>query len=320
MEADPYDIRRLLVLRDVARWGSLTEAARRLSFTTSAVSQQISKLEREVGLPLVDRGPRGVHLTDAGEVLVRHANAIDQLMDAARHDMAEFAGLRRGGLRLATFPTVAAALMPQFVTEFRSRHPELTLEIRSARIRRILDMVARHEVELATLWDYPWTRMPEDDVEIVPMMIDPTMVVVPDAHPLARRRSIDLRDLADEPWVTRAEHPVAEVLRRVCREAGFEPAVAFAASDYPELQAMVAAGIGVALAPRLAVLEPRSGVRVVALKGNPAPRRIVVAWARSRQPTPAMRVGVAILRRAGAAIATSGPGRRRNAAAQPSQA
>lgn len=296
-------MRRLLLLRDVSRVGSITEAARQLTFTPSAVSQQIAKLEREVGLPLVDRGPRGVHLTEAGAALVGYADSVDRLMAAARSEMLEYSGLRRGGLRLATFPTVAAALMPAFVTEFRTRYPALELEIRSARFDAIIEMLARRDADIATLWEYPWLPVDLEDVEAVPMLQDPTMVVLPEGHALARRRAIDLADLSEEQWVTRAEHPVAGVLHRVCGEAGFEPNIAFAASDYQELQAMVAAGIGVALAPRLAVLWPRAGVRVVSIKGNPARRRILIAWTRGRQHTPAMRGGIAVLRQAGAAVA-----------------
>lgn len=299
---EPIDVRRLMILKEVARQGSLTEAARVLSFTTSAVSQQVSKLEREVGLPLLDRLPRGVHLTDAGRVLVQHATQVEQLLAAADADMADFLGLRRGGLRLATFPTVAAALMPGFVQEFRTRYPDLELDIRSARIARILDLLRRHDAELATLWEYPWLRLDLDDIEMAPVMVDPTMLVLPETHPLARRRSIAVADLAGERWVTRAEHPVTGVLGKICGDAGFVPQVAFAASDYPELQGMVAANIGIAIAPRLAVLEPRRGVKVVPLKDNPAPRRILVAWPRGKAPTPAMLGAIAIFRQVGAQL------------------
>lgn len=304
MAVDQYDFRRMLVLRAVAQTGSLTDAAKELRLTTSAVSQQVSKLEHEVGVPLLERGSRGVRVTEAGEVLVGHTEAMDRLMSAAKADMEDFAGLRRGRLRLAIFPTVGASLLPTFVTSFRAEYPDLELAIRSSRIAGLLEMIARRDVDLATLWDYPWMRLPKDEITVAPMMSDPTMVLLPDSHPLARKRSISLEELKDEKWVTRANHPVARVLDRICRDAGFEPDIAFAASDYPELSAMVAAGIGVAIAPRLAVLEPRSGVRVLAIKGNPAPRRIVIGWAKDQRPNAAMLAGVAMLRQAASAVSS----------------
>lgn len=311
---EPLDVRRMLMLKTVAETGSLTEAARVLTFTTSAISQQIAKLEREADVPLIHREPRGVRLTDAGEALVAHARALERQLAAAQADMEDFRSLRRGGLRLGTFPTVAAALMPGFVTSFRDQYPSLDLEIKSARIDSIVDWILRHEVDLATMWEYPWLRVREEGIDVAPIMVDPTMLVLPDGHPLSRRRSVDLRQLSDELWVTRGEHPVADVLGRICREAGFEPKVSFAASDYTELQAMVAAGIGIAIAPRLAVLEPRKGVKVVPIKGSPAPRRILVAWASTRAVSPAMRGGVAIFRQVGRSLSRSGrPTARRKA-------
>lgn len=292
--AQHYDLRRLMLLRTVAQAGSLTTAARELTFTTSAVSQQIATLEREVGVPLLDREPRGVRLTEAGAVLVRYAADIDRTLAAARSDMEDFAGLRRGRLRIGTFPTVAATLVPPVIMMFKDRHPGVELEIRSAREAGIVDMLLRHDVEFGNLWDYPWAPVSAEALTFRTLMIDPTMLAVPEGHRLARRRSVDLADLAEEPWVTRVAHPVAEVLERVCRDAGFEPTVAFAANDYPELLGMVAAGIGVALAPRLALQGRRADVRMLSLKGNPAPRRILVAWPRDKRLSPAALAAIAI--------------------------
>lgn len=263
------DQRRLRLLLAVAEHGSLTEAAHAAALTTSAVSQQISKLEREVGVPLLERGPRGVVLTEAGQVLAQHAASIDRLLAAAAADMEDFRGLRRGSLRLATFPTVAAALMPAFVARFREHHPDVTLQVRSARIGPILGMLARHEVDLATLWDYPWLPLHEPGLEIVTLTQDPSLLLVSDNHPLADRRRIGIGELRQEAWITRAEHPVADVLAKICADAGFAPTIAFTVADYQELQAMVAARFGVALAPRLVAVPPRQGVRAIELVGNP---------------------------------------------------
>lgn len=288
------DLHRLHLLREVAHSGSLTSAAARLSFTTSAVSQQLSKLEHEVGVALIERQPRGVVLTDAGRALLRYADDIDRTIDAARAEMSEFAGLHRGHLRLGAFPTAGASLLPDVVKAFRARHPHVAITAVSARLEGLLERLRRRDVELTLLWDYPWAQVSEPDLAILPLMADPTMLVVPADHPAARKARVRIETLREEEWVVRAEHPVADVLRRVCREAGFEPRVAFAANDYQETQGMVAAGIGVALAPRLALGALRPDVVALPLEGNPATRRILLAYLASRRLSPAAQQAIAV--------------------------
>lgn len=289
------DLHRLHVLREVAQSGSLTSAAAVLSFTTSAVSQQISKLEHEVGVALVDRRPRGVALTDAGAALLRYADEIDTTIAAALAEMDEFAGLRRGQLRLGTFPTVGASLMPDVVRAFRARYPDIAVTVVSARRDGLLDLLRRRDIELTLLWDYPWEHIQDEDLALIPLMKDPTTLLVPREHAVAARRSVRIDALRDEEWIVRGEHPVADVLRRVCREAGFDPRIAFAANDYQETQGMVAAGIGIALAPRLALSALRPDVVAVPLAGAPA-RRILLAHLAGRRLSPAGEQSVAVFR------------------------
>ena len=127
-----FDTRRLLLLVEVVRTGSITAAATRLSFTTSAVSQQLSKLELEAGQPLLERHARGVRLTEAGEVLVRHADRIETHLLAARNELEDLSGLRAGTLRIGTFPTAGASLLPPVVKLFKSRYPAVALTVRSS--------------------------------------------------------------------------------------------------------------------------------------------------------------------------------------------
>jgi molybdate transport repressor ModE-like protein len=289
------DLRRLHVLREVGRLGSLTAAAAELTFTTSAVSQQVTKLERELGVALLERHPRGVSLTEAGHALLRHADEIDRIIEAAREEMAEFAGLRRGQLRLGTFPTVGASLMPDVVLAFRARHPDVTVTVVSARRAGLVDQLRRRQVELTLLWDYPWQRIEDADLETVTLMSDPTVLLVPVQHPLASAGSVAAEALSEEQWVVRDEHPVADVLRRVCRAAGFEPSVAFAANDYQETQGMVAAGVGIALAPRLALSALRPDVAAVELRGSPS-RRILLAHLAGRRLSPPAREVMTLFR------------------------
>jgi DNA-binding transcriptional LysR family regulator len=289
------DLHRLHVLREVARAGSLTSAAAVLSFTTSAVSQQISKLEQEVGVALVERHPRGVALTDAGAALLGYADEIDRTIGAALAEMGEFAGLRRGQLRMGTFPTVGASLMPDVVRAFRAQHPEIAVTVVSGRRDALLDHLRRRDIELSLLWDYPWEEVQDKELNLIPLMKDPTTLLVPRDHPVAGRRSVRVDTLEGEEWIVRDEHPVADVLRRICREAGFDPRIAFEANDYQETQGMVAAGIGIALAPRLALSALRPDVAAVPLAGAPA-RRILLAHLAGRRLSPAAAQSVSVFR------------------------
>lgn len=282
------DVGRLLLLAEVARHGSMTAAATSLSYTASAVSQQIRRLEAEAGQPVLERHARGVELTDAGRAMVEHAVLIERQLEALQSRLDDIAGLRAGSLRLGTFPTVGASLLPLAVTQFRAHYPAVRLSVQSARLAGLLDLLERRRVELALLWDYAWSRIDEDGLSVVHLLDDPTALVVSKSHPLATRRSVTMPELAHERWITRANaHPVVDVLFRSAREAGFEPDIAFEANDYQEAQAMVAVGLGVALAPRLALANLREDVSVVSLgRGAPA-RRILLARLVDRRPTPA---------------------------------
>jgi len=290
-----FDLHRLHVLREVGRTGSLTSAAASLSFTTSAVSQQVAKLEQEMGVVLIDRHPRGVVLTEAGHALLQYAEDIDRTVEAARAEMGEFAGLRRGQLRLGTFPTVGASLMPDVVLAFRARHPDVAVTVVSARRDGLLERLRRREIELTLLWDYPWQQIDDPDLTLVRLMNDPTVLLVPRDHPAAELASVRIDSLKDQEWVVRDEHPVADVLSRVCRDAGFEPRIAFAANDYQETQGMVAAGIGIALAPKLALTALRPDVVAVPLAKSPK-RRILLAHLTNRRLSPAAQQATKVFR------------------------
>ncbi|WP_040926810.1 LysR family transcriptional regulator [Saccharomonospora marina] len=284
----PLDLVRLRLLAEVARHGSMTSAAAALAYTPSAVSQQIRRLESDVGQPVLDRHHRGVSLTEAGRVIVEHTLAIERNLEALRVRLDDIAGLRQGSLRLGTFPTVASSLLPLAVTGFRRAYPGVRLSVHSARLRQLLDLLDRRSVELAFLWEYEWSRITADSLELKVVTEDPTALVVAQSHRLAGRESVDVAELADESWIIRGDnHPVAEVLSRTAHAAGFEPSVAFEANDYQEAQAMVAVGMGIALAPRLALANLRADVRVLRLDGYAPSRRILLARLASRVVTPA---------------------------------
>jgi DNA-binding transcriptional LysR family regulator len=282
------DVRRIVLLAEVVEAGSITAAAAARNYTPSAVSQQLRQLEAEVGQPLLQRQPRGITATEAGAVLAQHARRVEHQIGAAEADLAEIAGLRRGHLTIGTFPSIGSSLLPRAIIAFRARHPGIELSVRSAWFDPLTEMLDNGTIGLSLLWDYEWNRIPPDRYGLTPILEDPTMLVVSNNHPVARRRTITVNKLADEAWVVRANnHPVVEVLLRACHAAGFEPRISFYANDYWELQAMVSVGLGIAFAPRTAITNKHPDVRIVSLGSSAPARRILVAHRRDRVHAPA---------------------------------
>lgn len=272
------DVKRLRVLLAVVEEGSVTAAADQLGYTPSAISQQLARLEREAGQPLLERHPRGMTATDAGVMLCGHARRILRQLAAAESDLADIAGVRRGSVALGTFPTVGSSFLPHAVRRFREMYPGIELTVRSAREDVLLRMVEEGEVSLTLLWDYAWRRVESDQLALTTLFSDPTVLLVGSGHRLARRRTVNMAELADEPWIIRAGgHPVVEVLDRSAVEAGFTPRIAFQANDYQEAQAMASVGLGIALAPRTATVNQHPDVRVISLGDSAPSRRILVA-------------------------------------------
>ncbi|MCV7357536.1 LysR family transcriptional regulator [Mycolicibacterium fluoranthenivorans] len=289
------DTNRMFTLREVAAHGSITAAAEALGYTTSAVSQQIAKLEKEAGQPLLERHARGVALTDAGRSVVRHTERILVELHAADAELAEIRGLRAGVLALGTFPTAGSSLLPLVVKEFKTRHPGVELKVFSGRFDRLVDALRRRETELSLLWDYEWNRINDPTLTYHHLMNDPTMLLVSEHHRLADRDAISIGELRDESWVVRAEdHPVAQTLEKLCQQGGFTPRTSVFAHDYGEVQAMVAVQLGVAIAPRLAVLNPRPDVRSIRLATRPPQRRILIAHLAERRLSPAAHEAIAV--------------------------
>ena len=264
------------VLSAVAEHGSIAAAAQALAFTPSAVSQQIATLEREAGVSLVERGPRSVRLTEAGRALVARTDGILASLAAAEAEIQAIAGLRGGMLRLASFPTAYATIMPQSIGSFRHRYPEVELSLTEHDPLASLTRVKSGELDLALMYEYDFVPFPDDDsVEQTFLTDDPIRVVLPKGHRATRRRAVRLDELADELWITStARSSCHEFVSRACRAAGFEPNIGFESDDHGVWQGLVAAGVGVALAPDLALetLYPGVEARPVAL--SPLKRRI----------------------------------------------
>src|SRR3954452_20755115 len=195
------DVRRLRVLREVAAQGSFSAAADALSYTQSAVSQQIAALEREAGTRLVERSARGVRLTDAGQALVTHADAILARLADAEQELQAIAGLRGGRLRLSAFPTACATLMPLAIARFRECHPGVELTLQPAEPPDGLRLLRAGDADIALTIEPVFETRRDDDVDRIAPLDDPMYVMLPREHRLAGRARLRLADLADESWM-----------------------------------------------------------------------------------------------------------------------
>src|SRR5437588_9407125 len=285
------NVARLRVLREVAYGGSVSAAAHALSYTQSAVSQQIATLESEAGIALLERHPRGVTLTAAGQTLVGHAEGILARLDAAEAALEAIAGLRGGKLRLASFPTAGATLVPRAIAAFRDSHPDVELTLAEGEPEDVVPRLRRGELDLALLYEFDEPTSLAN-ARSVTLLEDPMYLALPRAHPLAAKRALRLDELAREAWVqTSGASPCARHVVRCCHAAGFEPRVSFHSDDYQTVQGLVAAGVGVALIPELALPVVREDTVVRALAPHPPVRRVtasVPAGARLVPGAPAM--------------------------------
>jgi len=282
------DVRRMRVLREVAARGSFSAAAEALSFTQSAISQHVAALERETGTQLVERRRGGVRLTEAGRVLVGHADAILARIESAEDDLAALSGLRGGRLRLISFQSGGATLAPRAIAAFRERAPKVELSMLEAEPDAAGARLRAGEVDLALVYDHPATpELLGPDLELTHLLDDAYEAIVPADHPLARRSRLALADLADEPWVCSTSMcGCRKITETVCREAGFEPRVAFEADETMAAQALVAAGVGVTLLPRLALTAVHPGVAARTLVDAPV-RRVWAARLEGAYTSPA---------------------------------
>jgi DNA-binding transcriptional LysR family regulator len=295
------NVNRLRVLREVANRRSFSAAAEALSYTQSAVSQQIATLEAETKTVLVERRSRGLRLTAAGELLVEHTEGIIARLEAAEAALEAIAGVRGGRLRIASFPTAGATLMPLAIATFRSRFPEVELTLAEGEPQDIGPRLEAGEFDLALLFEFrrPGRRQ-GPDVRRVDLLEDPLYLALPEAHPLAAAETLRLADLRDEAWVqTSATSPCARHVVRSCHAAGFEPNVAFESDDYQTVQGLVGAGVGVALIPELALAHVRRDIAIREISPRSPVRLVTVATPKDAL-TPAAEAMLATLEEAAA--------------------
>lgn len=275
------DLRRLTVLRAVAREGSFSAAARALNYTQPAVSHHVARLEEEVGTALLHRTPRGVRLTEAGEALVQHADAVLARLAVAQDEVAEIAGLRSGRVRVAAFPSGSATLFPAATRSLRDSHPGIRVSLVEAEPPDALELLRTGHVDLALTFSYPETGTASSrDFKFECLFEDELLLV---AGAMGRARRLKLVDFKDDAWIAGCERCRAHLLH-LTAEAGFEPKIVYATDDYVTVQSLVAAGLGVTVLPSLALrAHRRPDVRVIPLASHatrqisavvlPGPRR-----------------------------------------------
>ncbi len=289
---------RLNVLREVVARGSFSTAADALSYSQSAVSQAIATLEGEVGTPLIERDRRGVRPTAAGAALVGHAEGILARMEAAETELEAIAGGRGGRLRTASFPTAGATLMPRAIAAFRASHPGVDVTLAEGEPEEIAPRLRGGELDLALLFEFEGVgERLGAGIRRFELLDDPLHLALRGDHPLAGHEELGLEDLREESWVqTSASSPCARHVVRSCHAAGFEPRVSFESDDYQTVQGLVAAGVGVALIPQLALSTVRSDIRVRALHPRSPVRKVLAATPRAAAVTPAVATMLDVLR------------------------
>ncbi|MGW6745127.1 LysR substrate-binding domain-containing protein [Streptomyces sp. NPDC055025] len=289
------EARHLRVLRTVAATGSFSAAARELGCTQPAVSQQMKALEASAGTPLTVRTGRETRLTEAGEVLVRHATGILAGLTAAEEEMAAIAGLRAGRVRLVSFPSGSSTLVPTALAALRAAHPGTRVSLVEAEPPASAVMLREGDCDVALAFRYGGSAAEWDDLVVRPLLVDRLVAVVPEGHRLAGAGvgagagagvgtgagdgagagAVAIGELADEPWIAGCPR-CRKQLVDACEESGFTPRIDFATDDYPAVIGLVAAGLGVAMLPELALeaVRPR-GVRTLTVE--PSVHREIVA-------------------------------------------
>ena len=288
------DLRRLRVLRAVVRTGSVRAAAEQLGYTPSAISQHVTALERESGTVLLEKAGRGVRPTDAALLLADVADdVLDRLADAEAALAALRAG-RTGRLHLTSFPSAGAALVPPAVAAFRRSHPDVELVLGVAEPAEALPALRAGAVDVAVVVEpFAPADAPVDDLARAHLLADPYAVLLPADHPLAVDPEVDLAELAGLAWIGTASAPghCQQAVSDACRAAGFSPTYAVQADEYPATQGFVAAGLGVALVPRMALGYTNDRVVIRPVRGA-QPVRHVYAAMRTARANEAVVVGV----------------------------
>ena len=254
--ATDLDSQTLRVIRAVADKGSITAAAASLGYSQPALSQSIRRLEEKLGMPVLTRVARGVELTEAGEVLARHAATVLRAIDSAADELSELSGLRSGLVRIAAFPSASSTVVPRLLGDITRRHPGVRFSYLEAEPPEAVQAVRDHAADIALTFSYPGDpddphRASATGLATVPLWREQMLLVVPDAPGLGDG-AIELAGLADSGWIAGCPRCRGHLVE-LCEASGFTPALGYETDNVQAVLAMVGAGLGVALLPSLAL-------------------------------------------------------------------
>lgn len=294
-----WDIKKLRILRTLAEQGTVTATAEALHMTPSAVSQQLTNLARQLGATLLEAQGRRVRLTDAAHLVLRHTEAVFAQLERAEAELSGYLAGDAGEVRIGAFSTAVPALVVPAVAALRRTHPAIELRVREAEAAESYALLSAGAVDLAlslaahapTARDGRFTRLT--------LLEDPLDVALPPDHPLADAADLRLADLSGDPWIYGGSGPWSEITRNACEAAGFVPEQAHSASGWTAILAMVGAGMGVALVPRM-VSGRASGPVVRVLSRERPARHVIAAVRRGSESAPALAHVLDALRRAAA--------------------
>lgn len=293
------NVERMRVLHAIAMNGSLNGAAEALHVTSSAVSQQLAKLEREVGQPLVERSGRGVRLTEAAEILVERTGQIMSLVRQTEADIEVHRAEPIGQLVLSAIPTAARELVPPALVALRASHPRLRVHLREAEPDEAVPAVERGDVDLAVIIDWSGAPIPlPSSMHRAALLEDVADVALPADHALANREFVELDEVAGESWISWGHGSICGAwLEDMLRARGIVPDIVHSVEEHQTRLALVAAGLGAAVMPRLGVGLPPPGVRLVPVR--PAlVRHVYVFWRADAGRRPGIRATVRALKQA----------------------
>ncbi|MFK0257819.1 LysR family transcriptional regulator [Streptomyces sp. NPDC090445] len=303
------DVRRLRLLRELARRGTIAAVAEALAFSPSAVSQQLAVLEREAGLPLLERTGRSVRLTPVGQNLVRHAEAVLERLEEAAADLAEARSGLAGALRIGAFPTATRAIVPAALAALARRHPGLEPMVSETDPAAVAHALRAGDLDVALVHEYDFVpAAPEPGLATEPLYREAMYLAAPAAAPVpapvpptgsgpGHDQGAALRAHADAPWITATPGTLCHAMTvRACQAAGFTPRVRHRVDEFATVLALVAAGQGVAVVPQLGI--PEHGAPAVALTRLLMERRTQVAFRSGAAAHPAVAAFGAALRAA----------------------
>jgi DNA-binding transcriptional LysR family regulator len=299
--ADWYglDLRHLAALRAIAEQGSFKGAAQALGYTPSAISQQITSLERTVGSRVVVRehGRKALGLTEAGVIMLRHLSAIEARLDAARAEITALANGTVGPLRIEACESVASRFLPEVLRRFRGEHPDVDIVVDETPFDPELVSLERGANDIA----FGVLPLPDGPFQATVVLTDPWVLVAEAGSPIVRRGTPrTLRELRDLPVIASRSTLEAPPCLNCLRAAGVNPSEALRSENDSVVQAFAAAGLGVAVMPRLAVNPADDRIGIVELGELIPPRRIAIAWHEDRTPHPSLDAFVRLAARVGA--------------------